>query len=88
MKNQKKNKKNIHRGIYSIIILIYFIFVINAYLFGISSGIEIGKNLVSFLSYMMKIVPCAFILIGLFEVWVSRENVEKHLGIKVDLKGA
>ncbi len=29
---------------------------------------------------MMKILPFAFILIGLFEVWVKKETVEKHLG--------
>ena len=36
---------------------------------------------------MLKIVPCAFILIGLFEVWVKRETVEKHLGEKAGIKG-
>lgn len=29
---------------------------------------------------MLKIIPFAFVLIGLFEVWVKRETVEKHLG--------
>lgn len=29
---------------------------------------------------MIRILPCAFIVIGLFEVWVPREKVEKHLG--------
>ncbi|MFW6148942.1 MAG: permease [Atribacterota bacterium] len=36
---------------------------------------------------MIKILPCAFILIGLFEVWVSREKVEKHLGHEGGIKG-
>ena len=31
---------------------------------------------------MMKILPLTFILIGLFEVWVKKETVEKHLGEK------
>ena len=29
---------------------------------------------------MLKILPGAFILVGLFEVWVKRETVERHLG--------
>jgi uncharacterized membrane protein YraQ (UPF0718 family) len=82
MKDQKKKNttKNTNRKIYFIVILIYFIFVLYAYIFGIPSGIKIGNNLISFLSYMIKILPCAFILIGLFEVWVPRERVERHLG--------
>jgi len=83
----KKNKKDKKRIIYFIIITIYFIFVLYANLSGISSGIEIGKNLISFLSYMIKILPCAFILIGLFETWVSREKVEKHLGHEGGFRG-
>jgi len=83
----KKNKKDKKRIIYFIIIAIYFIFVLYANLSGISSGIEIGKNLISFLSYMIKILPCAFILIGLFETWVSREKVEKHLGHEGGFRG-
>ncbi len=36
---------------------------------------------------MFKILPCAFILIGLFEVWVRRETVEKHLGERSGIRG-
>jgi uncharacterized membrane protein YraQ (UPF0718 family) len=87
MKERKKNKNKINRNIYLIIILTYFVFVIYSYFFDIPSGIEISNNLISFLLYMMKILPCAFILIGLFETWVSREKVEKHLGHEGGLRG-
>ena len=36
---------------------------------------------------MLKILPCAFILIGLFEVWVKRGTVEKHLGKESGIRG-
>ena len=36
---------------------------------------------------MLKILPCAFILIGLFEVWVKRETVEKHFGDESGIRG-
>jgi uncharacterized membrane protein YraQ (UPF0718 family) len=36
---------------------------------------------------MLKILPCVFILIGLFEVWVKRETVEKYLGERSGIRG-
>jgi uncharacterized membrane protein YraQ (UPF0718 family) len=36
---------------------------------------------------MLKLLPCAFILIGLFEVWVKRETVEKHFGEEAGIRG-
>jgi len=36
---------------------------------------------------MLKILPCAFILIGLFEVWVKKESIEKHLGENSGMMG-
>ena len=83
---EKRNKKN-NKNIIYLIIAAYFIFILYSIILGISSGIEIGNNLLSFLTYMIKILPCAFILIGLFEVWVPREKVEKHLGLEGGIKG-
>jgi len=87
MKKEQKNKTNINKYIYIFIIFIYFAFLIYSYIFNIPSGLEIGNNLLSFLSYMIKILPCAFILIGLFEVWVPREKVERHLGYEGGIRG-
>ncbi|MDD3656941.1 MAG: permease [Atribacterota bacterium] len=88
MKEQNKKEKNKIKGnLFFITILAYFIYIIYSYVFNISSGIEIGTNLISFLSSMSRILPCAFILIGLFEVWVPRERVEKHLGYQGGFQG-
>ena len=59
---------------------IYFAFVISSFVIGFKPGKQIGYNFISFSIEMLKLLPCAFILIGLFEVWVKRESVEKHLG--------
>ncbi|RLD12571.1 MAG: hypothetical protein DRI44_00070 [Chlamydiae bacterium] len=59
---------------------IYFAFVLCSFMFGFEQGKQIGHNFISFSIGMLKILPCAFILIGLFEVWVKKEKVEKHLG--------
>jgi len=36
---------------------------------------------------MVKILPCAFVLIALFEVWIERETVVKHLGQDCGIRG-
>jgi len=65
----------------------YILFLIVSFVFGFNPGKEIGYNFISFLVYMLKILPCAFILIGLFEVWVKKEIIEKHLGEESGIKG-
>ncbi len=85
MKKDTKNKKN--KYIQLSIIAFYLVFILLSFIFKVDAGVEIGKNLISFLLYMLKILPCAFILIGLFEVWVSREKVEKHLGYAGGIRG-
>ena len=65
----------------------YVIFLITSFILGYNSGKEIAFNFISFLIYMLKILPCAFILIGLFEVWVKKEIIEKHLGEESGIRG-
>ena len=60
--------------------IIYFLFIIVSFMVGFKPGEQIGHNFIGFSVEMLKILPCAFILIGLFEVWVKKESVEKHLG--------
>ncbi len=43
-------------------------------------GKQIGYNFAGFFLHMLKLLPCVFILIGLFEVWIKKEVIEKHLG--------
>ena len=65
----------------------YVLFLIISLLSGFNPGKEIGYNFVSFSLDMLKILPGAFILIGLFEVWVKKATVEKHLGKESGIKG-
>ncbi len=61
-------------------VLIYIAFVSLSFIFGYNPGKLIGHNFASFSLEMIKLLPPVFILIGLFEVWVKREFIEKHLG--------
>jgi len=65
----------------------YFLFLIISLVLGFNPGKEIGYNFGSFSLDMLKILPGAFILIGLFEVWVKRETIEKHFGEESGIRG-
>ncbi|RLC63863.1 MAG: hypothetical protein DRI01_04450 [Chloroflexi bacterium] len=65
----------------------YILFLIISFMFGFNPGEEIGYNFVFFSADMLKILPGAFILIGLFEVWVRKETIEKHLGEESGIRG-
>jgi uncharacterized membrane protein YraQ (UPF0718 family) len=65
----------------------YAIFIALSWALGFGPGREISHNFAAFSLDMLKILPCAFILIGLFEIWVKKETVEKHLGEKSGGRG-
>ena len=69
------------------IILSYAIFVVLSWIFGFGPGREISHNFASFSLDMLKVLPCAFILIGLFEIWVKKKTVERHFGEKSGIRG-
>lgn len=68
-------------------IFAYIVFILSSYIIGFDPGRQIGRNLITFSIDMLKVLPCAFILIGLFEVWVKKETVEKHFGEESGIKG-
>ena len=77
-------KGNIFRAV---IILLFIVFITVSWIADYNPGKEISSNIASFSLEMVKILPCVFILIGLFEVWVKSETVEKHLGEGSGIKG-
>jgi len=63
------------------------IFVGISFLTGFDTGRKMGTTFGKTTLTMMTLLPCAFVLIGLFDVWVKRETVEKHLGAGSGLRG-
>ncbi len=52
------------------------------------SGIKLAEeDFWPFLREMIVVVPLMFILVGLFDVWVPKEKIEKHIGEDSGLKG-
>jgi uncharacterized membrane protein YraQ (UPF0718 family) len=67
-----------------------FIFIILiglSYIFDFTAGEQIGKNFWIFFKEMILFLPLMFVLIGLFDVWVPREKIEKHIGSESGWKG-
>lgn len=60
--------------------IIFILFTTFGFIFDLSLAKGIFDNFYSFLLTMLKFVPAVFLLIGLFEVWVDKETIEKHLG--------
>lgn len=62
-------------------------FVGVSFLTGLGTGERMGQTFGTTLLEMMKLLPCAFVLIGLFDVWVKRETVGRHFGKGSGIRG-
>jgi uncharacterized membrane protein YraQ (UPF0718 family) len=58
----------------------YAVFLVVSVAVGFDTGVAVAENLVTFTRGMVLVLPLAMILIGLFEVWVPRAIIERHLG--------
>jgi uncharacterized membrane protein YraQ (UPF0718 family) len=65
----------------------FLAFVGFSYLFNFDEGEQIGLIFMGFIKEMFLFLPLMFILIGLFDVWVPREKIEKHIGHEAGWKG-
>jgi uncharacterized membrane protein YraQ (UPF0718 family) len=59
---------------------LFAVFVIVSLVTGFEPGREMGGHFLTFFLQMLRVLPCVFVVIGLFEVWVKSETVERHLG--------
>lgn len=75
---QVKDKKKRKRMLIGLIG--YGVFLILSILFDFEAGKQVGNNFMFFFWDMFKLFPPAFILVGLFMVWVDRKVIEKYFG--------
>ena len=67
--------------------LVFLVFISLSWTFDFPSGKQIGMNFWMFFKEMILFLPIMFILIGLFDVWVPRNKIEKHIGGESGWKG-
>lgn len=77
MKEERKKKRPVWTWVF---LGAYGVFIVVSLLVGFAPGRRSAESMLSFLGEMVLIIPAAFILIGLFEVWVPRSVVERRLG--------
>jgi len=68
-------------------VIIFLAVSVISYFMGFNPGITIYTSFKSFLIEMITFIPLLFILIGLFDVWVPKESIEKHIGKESGIKG-
>ena len=82
MKNKKEKDHRLDYGIF----LVFLAFLGISRLINFDLGVSMGENFLIFARDMILILPPAFIIIGLFEIWVKKETIEKHFGNSSGLK--
>jgi uncharacterized membrane protein YraQ (UPF0718 family) len=82
MNNMKKNKFD-----YAVIVA-FVVFAAYSFITGFAPGISIVEdNFWEFIKEMLIALPAMFVLVGLFDVWVSKEKVQKYIGKASGIKG-
>ncbi len=73
-------KKTISTLFRPLLFAAFLIFIGISFFINFTPGIAIAENFGLFSLQMLKVLPAVFILIGLFDVWIKRETIIKHLG--------
>lgn len=63
-----------------LLFMTFLIFSFVSWLINFEFGMNMWDNFLVFAIDMVLIIPPAFVLIGLFDVWAKRETIEKHFG--------
>jgi uncharacterized membrane protein YraQ (UPF0718 family) len=65
----------------------YLVFTALAFIVGFDPGRVVFKSFAQSLIEMISFVPFIFIMVGLFDVWVPRAKIERHINRESGLKG-
>jgi len=68
-------------------VIVFAIFILASYIFQFQSGKTITTNFKNSIIEMITFIPFLFIIVGLFDVWVPKDKIEKHIGQESGLKG-
>ncbi|RAL68817.1 hypothetical protein C1G86_1546 [Dehalococcoides mccartyi] len=68
-------------------ILLFVLFVLVSFIVGFHPGKDISITFKNSLIEMITFIPALFIIVGLFDVWVPKEKIQKHIGQESGIKG-
>ncbi|MCK4487898.1 MAG: permease [Desulfobacterales bacterium] len=75
------------KSLYILLTFLWCLFVCFSFFFSYEPGKVIGKNFLTFGLSLLGLLPPAFVLMGLFHVWVKQSTIMKHMGHEAGLKG-
>ena len=65
----------------------YLILTFASFAFGFDPGKKVFSNFNQFFLEMVSFIPFLFVIVGLFDTWFPKEQVEKHIGQESGIKG-
>jgi uncharacterized membrane protein YraQ (UPF0718 family) len=68
-------------------ITLYLVFTAIAFIFDFNPGKLIFNNFSDSVIEMILFIPFLFIIVGLLDVWVPKEKIQKHIGQESGIKG-
>lgn len=68
-------------------IILFGLFLLGSAILDFGPGQKIYGNFRQFFLEMIAFLPLMFILVGLFDVWVPKEKIEKHIGHESGVMG-
>jgi uncharacterized membrane protein YraQ (UPF0718 family) len=68
-------------------VILFVLFSVGSYFIGFKPGLGIYSNFNEFFIEMISFIPFLFIIIGLFDVWLPKEIIEKHIGRESGIRG-
>ena len=68
-------------------VILFAIFIIGSLSLSFDPGLKIYANFNQFFLEMITFLPLMFLLVGLFDVWIPKEKIEKHIGHESGIGG-
>jgi uncharacterized membrane protein YraQ (UPF0718 family) len=68
-------------------LLVFAVFIAASFIFQFQPGKTITTNFTNSLIEMITFIPFLFVIVGLFDVWVPKEKIQKHIGKGSGIKG-
>ncbi len=68
-------------------VILFGMFMAGSLYLNFEPGKMIYANFKQFFVHMITLLPLIFLLVGLFDVWVPMERIQKHIGEGSGLKG-
>ncbi len=68
-------------------LFLFCVFVTISFIFGFQSGQDMSIIFKNSIVEMITFIPALFIIVGLFDVWVPKEKIQKHIGQESGIRG-